>query len=222
MLQCAVLLDHGCLLALPVSEHATYGVEQLRQLRASHEGELSAAHVNCDRALAEWGVLKEHMAQHFANVQMSKIWEAFAPEKAHAHPVNLWRVVALLRRYCPVEDAVERVISLCARFNSSMQDIVETHVLSMCMVLHSSLPPSQRWVEAQGVALARHLAACAGFDVRPRRRVSQQLNARESVEATMLECLQGNDAVADDGENLPFFGGPGTPMTSTAPFGKGT
>ena len=38
----------------------------------------------------------------------------------------------------------------------------------------------------------------------------------------MLQCLQGNAAVADDGDILPFFGGPGTPLTSTAPSGKGT
>ena len=38
----------------------------------------------------------------------------------------------------------------------------------------------------------------------------------------MLQCLQGNEAVADDGDILPFFGGPGTPLTSTAPSGKGT
>ena len=38
----------------------------------------------------------------------------------------------------------------------------------------------------------------------------------------MLQCLQGNEAVADDGDNLPFFGGPGTPLASTAPSGKGT
>ena len=38
----------------------------------------------------------------------------------------------------------------------------------------------------------------------------------------MLQCLQRNEAVADDGDNLPFFGGPGTPLTSTAPSRKGT
>ena len=103
-----------------------------------------------------------------------------------------------------------------------MRDIVETHVLSMCMALHSNLPPLQQWAKGQGVAVARHLAACAGFDVHPRQRVSRQLNARESVEATMLQCLQGNEAVADDGDILFFFGGPGTPLTSTAPSGKRT
>ena len=102
-----------------------------------------------------------------------------------------------------------------------MQDIVETHVRSMCMALHSNLPPLQQWAKRQGVAVARHLAARARFDPRPRQRVSQKVNARESVEATMLQCLQGNEAVADDGDILPFFGGPGTPLTSTAPSGKG-
>ena len=38
----------------------------------------------------------------------------------------------------------------------------------------------------------------------------------------MLQCLQGNAAVADDGDNVPFFGGPSTPLASTAPSGKGT
>ena len=37
--------------------------------------------------------------------------------------------------------AVEHAISLRGRFTSNMQDMVETHVLSMCMVLHSNLPP---------------------------------------------------------------------------------
>ena len=222
VLECAVLLDHGRLLVLPVSEHATYGVQQLRQFMASHEDELSAAHVNCDCALAEWAGLKEHMVQHFANVQMSKMWEAFAPEKAHAQWVNVWRVLALLRTYCPTEGAVERAISLCGRFGSSMQDIVETYVLSMCIALHSNLPPLQQWAKGQGVVVARHLAARAHFDLRPRQGVSQQVNARESAEATMLQCLQGNEAVADDGDILPIFGGPGTPPTSTTPSGKGT
>ena len=56
----------------------------------------------------------------------------------------------------------------------------------------------------------------------PRQRVSQQVNARESVEATMLQCLQGNEAMVDNGDIVPFFGGPGTPPTSMAPCGKGT
>ena len=108
---------------------------------AAHQEELCAAHVNRDRALVEWAGLKEHMVQHFATVQMSKMWEALAPEKAHAQLVNVWRVLALLRTYCPAEAAVERAISLRGRFCSNMHDIVETHVLSMCMALHSNLPP---------------------------------------------------------------------------------
>ena len=222
VLECAVLLDHGRLLALPISEHATCGVQQFRQFMALHQDELSAAHVNCDRVLAEWACLKEHMVKPFANVQMSKMWEALALEKAHAQLLNVWRVLALLRTYCPAEAAVECAISLCGRFSSSMQDIVETHVLSMCMALHSNLPPLQQWAKGQGVAVARRLATRAHFDLRPRQRVSRQVNARESVEATMLQCLQGNEALADDGDILPFFGGPGTPLSSTAPFRKGT
>ena len=103
-----------------------------------------------------------------------------------------------------------------------MHDIVETHVLSMCMALHSNLPPLQQWAKGQGVAVARHLAAPARFDLRPRQRVSRKVSEREPLEAAMLQCLQGNEAVADDGDNLPFFGGPGTPLASTAPSAKGT
>ena len=121
---------------------------------------------------------------------MSKMLEALAPEKAHAQWVNVWRVLALLRTYCPAEATAERAISLRRRFGSSMHDIVETHVLSMCMVLHSNLPPLQQWAKGQGIVVALHLAASARFDVCPRQRVSRQVNARESVEATMLQCLQ--------------------------------
>ena len=222
VLECAVLLDHGRFVALPVNERAAYGVEQLRQFMTSHQEELGAANVNCDRALVEWEGLKEHMVQHFATVQMSKMWEALAPERAHAQWGNVWRVLALLRTYCPAEAAVERAISLRGRFFSSMHDTVETHVLSMCMALHSNLPPLQQWAKGQGVAVARHLAAHARFDLRPRQRVSKKVGDRESVEAAMLQCLQGNEAVADDGDSLPFFGGPGTPLSSTAPSRKGT
>ena len=38
----------------------------------------------------------------------------------------------------------------------------------------------------------------------------------------MLQWLQGNEAVADDGDILPFFGGPSTPLASTSPSEKGT
>ena len=79
--------------------------------------------------------------QHFGTVQMSKMWEALAPERAHAQWVNVWRVLALLRTYCPAEAAAERAICLRGRFCSNMHDIVETRVLSMCMALHCNLPP---------------------------------------------------------------------------------
>ena len=177
VLECALWLDHGRLLALPIREHATYGVQQLRQFTASHQVELSAAHVNCDRALAEWVGLKEHMLKHFASVQMFKMWEALALEKAHAQWVNVWCVLPFLRIYCPTEAAVKRAISLRGRFSSSMQDIVETHVLSMCMALHSNLPPLQQWAKGQGVVVAPHLVARVRFDLRPRQRVSRQVNA---------------------------------------------
>ena len=163
--QCALLLDHGRLLALLVTERTAYGVQQLRHFMASHQDELRTAHVNCDHALVEWAPLKEHMVQHFANVQMCKMWEAFAPKEGHAQLVNVWCVLALLRTYCPAEAAVECTISVRGRFWSSMHDIVETHVLSMCMVLHSNLPPLRQWAKGQG--FARHVAARARFDVRP-------------------------------------------------------
>ena len=138
---------------------------------AALQEELCAARVNCDPALVEWEGLKEHMVQHFATVQMSKMWQALAPERGHAKWVNVWRVLALLCTYCPTEAAVERAISLRRRFSSNMHDIVETHVLSMCVALHFNLPPLQQWAKGQGVAVARHLAARARFDVRPRQRV---------------------------------------------------
>ena len=188
-----------------VSERAAYGVKVLRRFIASHQEELRAAHVNCDRTLVASEGLKEHMVQYFANMQMSKMSEALAPKKAHAQWVNVWCVLALLRRYCPAEAAVECAISLCGRFWSTIQDIVETHVLSMCITLHSNLPALQLWAKGKGVAVARHLAARARFDLRPRRRVSRRVNERESFEAAMLQCLQGNEAVADDGDILPFI-----------------
>ena len=59
------------------------------------------------------------------------------------------------------------------------------------------------------MTVARHLAGRARFDVCPQHKASRQLDARESVQATMLQCLQGNAAVADDGDMQPFFGGGG-------------
>ena len=44
----------------------------------SHQAELAVAHVHAMRAFGEWSRLKEHIAKHFANVQMSKMWEALA------------------------------------------------------------------------------------------------------------------------------------------------
>ena len=88
-----------------------------------------------------------------------------------------------------------------------MQDLVETQI--------------QQWAKGQGVAVAHHLSAGARFDVCPRQRVLWQMNARESVEAAMLQCLQGNQAVADDGDILPFFAGMSTPLATKAPAGKG-
>ena len=121
-----MLLDHGRLLALPSSEHASYDVDHLRRFMASHRAELDAAHLHCDRALAEWADLSEHRVKRFANVQMSKMWEALAPKRVHAQWVNVWCVLALLRTHCLAEAAIERAISLPRRFTSSMQDLLET------------------------------------------------------------------------------------------------
>ena len=88
-LECAVLLNHGRLMPLLISEHATYGVEQLRHFMAAPQDEFSAAHVRYDRVLAEWAGLKAHMVKDFANVRMSKMWEAVVHDKAHAYWVAL-------------------------------------------------------------------------------------------------------------------------------------
>ena len=94
---CSVVGPWRRLLALPISKNATYGVQQLPHFMASHQDELHAAHVNCDRALAEWAGLQEHMVKHCAKVQMSTMWEALAPAKAHAEWVNVWCVLVLLQ-----------------------------------------------------------------------------------------------------------------------------
>ena len=138
-----MLLDHGRLLARPSSEQATKDVDPLRRFMASHRAELDATHVHYDHALVEWADLKEHMVKHFANVQMSKMWEALAAERKHARWVIVWRVPVLLRTYCCAETATECAISLRGRFTCNMQNVAETHVLSMCMALHSNLPPLQ-------------------------------------------------------------------------------
>ena len=121
MLDCAVLLDHDGLLALPISEHATYGVEHLRHFMASHEDELYAALVHSDRASAELAALKEHMVIHFPKVQTSKMWEALAPEKAHAQWVDWCRVFALLRTCCPTE-------ALCRRCHLVTWEVEQQYV----------------------------------------------------------------------------------------------
>ena len=157
------------------------------------------------------------MVKRFANMQVSKMWE----EKVQAQWVNLWCVIALLPTYYPADAAVECAISLRGGFSSSMHGIVETHVRSMCMALHSNLPPLEEWAKGQGVPRARHLPARARFDVRPRERFSQQIGVRPSVEAMMLECLQGNEALVDDYDILLFFGVLGAQLTTMAPSEKG-
>ena len=143
----------------------------LKQFMGTHHAKLSAAHVNAARALEEWASFKEHVVQTFAKTPMSRMWEALTPEREHLPWVNVWRVLSLLRTYCPAAAAVERAISLSGRFTGSMHDMEDTHVLSMCMALHWNLPPLRQWMRGQGVQVARKLAANARFDVRPRHRV---------------------------------------------------
>ena len=169
-------------------------------------------HVNAARALEEWESFKEHVVRTFAKTPMSRMWEALTPEREHVQWVNVWRVLALLRTYCPAEAAVERAISLRGRFTNSMHDMEDTHVLSMCMALHCNLPPLRQWAKGQGVEVASKLAANARFDVCPRHRVSHRIDPRTSVEAAMLQCLEGEAAVADDGDILPSFGGSEVPL----------
>ena len=81
VLECSVLWDHGRLLALPSGERAAYGVDLLRCFMGSRRDELDAAHGYADHALAEWADLTGHVVKRFANVQISKMWEALAPVK---------------------------------------------------------------------------------------------------------------------------------------------
>ena len=93
VLERAVLLDHGCLLALPPAERATFGVDLLKPFMGTHHAELVAAHVNTGRALEEWASFKEHVIQVFAKTPMSRMWEALTPEREHLPWVNVWRVL---------------------------------------------------------------------------------------------------------------------------------
>ena len=36
----------------------------------------------------------------------------------------------------------------------------------------------------------------------------------------MLQCVHGNEAVVGDGDSMPFFGGLGTPLSTTTQFGR--
>ena len=68
--------------------------------------------------------------------------------------------------------------------------------------------------------MTRPLAALALFEVCPRQRVSRQMGAPKSMQATMVECLEVNEVVADDGAIVPLFGGPGAPLAAKRPLGK--
>ena len=151
VLECAVLLDHCRLLALPPADGATFGVDLLKQFMGTHHAELAAAHVNAARAWEEWASLEEHVVQTFAKTPMSRMWEALTPDREHLPWVNVWRVLSLPRTYCPAQAAIERAIPLHGRFTSSMHDMEDTHGLSMCMALHCNLPPLRQWVKGHGV-----------------------------------------------------------------------
>ena len=215
-----MLLDHGRLLAPPPAKRVTFGVALLKQLLVAHHAELAAAHVNAGRALEELASFKEHVVQTFAKTPMSRMWEALTPEREHLPWVNVWRLLSLLRTYCPAEAAVERAISLCGRFTSSMHDMQDTRVLSICMALHCNLPPLRQLAKGQGVEVARKLAAKERFDVRPWHRVSRRIDPRASLAAAMPQCLEGEGAVADDGDILPSFGGVEVPLACQAPTRK--
>ena len=159
VLACAVLLDHGRWPALPAADRATFGVDLLKRFMGTQHAELAAAHVNAAHAWEEWESFKEHVVQTFAKTPMSRMWEALTPEREHLQWVNVWRVLSLLRTYCPAEAAVERAISLRGRFTSSMHDMEDTHVLSMCMALDCNPPPLRQWVKGQAVEVASKQAA---------------------------------------------------------------
>ena len=89
VLDCAVLLDHGRLLALPPAERATFGVDLLKQFMATHHAELATAPINIGCAFEEWGSFKEHVIQAFAKTPMSQMWEALTLEREHLPWVNV-------------------------------------------------------------------------------------------------------------------------------------
>ena len=140
VLECAVLLDHGRWLSLPAADRATFGVDLLKRFMGTHHAELATAHVDAARALEAWESFKEHVVQTFTKIPMSRMWEALTPEREYLQSVNVWRVLSLLRTYCPAEAAVEHAISLRGRFTNSMHDMEDTHVLSRCTALHFNLP----------------------------------------------------------------------------------
>ena len=100
-----MLLDHGRWIALPAADRAKFGVDPLKQFMGTHHAELAAAHVNAARALEEWESFKEHVVQTFAKTPMSRMWQPLTPEQEHPM-VHVWRVLSLLRTYCPAEAAV--------------------------------------------------------------------------------------------------------------------
>ena len=186
VLECAVFHDHGRLLALPPAEWATFGADLLKQNMATNHAKLAAVHVNVGRALKEWASFKEHSIEAFAKTPMSQMWEALDREWEHLPWVNVWRLLPLLLTYCPAEAVIERAISLPRRFTSSMHDMEDTHVSSMCRALHCNPPPWRQWAKGQGVQVARKLVANAHFHVYPRYRHSQRIDPRASVEVAML------------------------------------
>ena len=164
-----------------------------------------------DRALAEWADLKEHMVRRFANVHTSKMWRPW-PRKGCMH--NGLTCGCVLEAHQNTRTHVPchcRSLSLCCK--GGRLECNAMHMLRTCVSTRSCILP----VNLPRNDMARSIAASA----RPQQRVSRQLDAQESVEATVLQCLQGNEAVAVDGDILPVFGRLDTLLATKAASRKG-
>ena len=134
--------------------------------------------MHADRAVAEWADLKAHMVKRFANVHMSKIWEALAPEMEHARWVNVWRVLALLLT-CFLLRLLLSGPYHCVAGSPLVCRILWTHVSLACAWHCVPTFPLYSNEQRNKVWQSRHLAARAWFDVRPWHKVSRQLDTLE-------------------------------------------
>ena len=171
----------------------------------SHEAELALAHVHAHRAFSEWGHLKDHLVKHYANVQLSKLWEAWALERQEAGLFNVWLGLALLRTCYLVQAVVERAW-FRGRLTTTRQDLVDTPILSVCMALLSTLPPLPHWAKGYVGSVARQLAAGAWLHFLPPCKSYRSMGACELLEPAMLQCLQGGVVVADLGDGDTIWG----------------